>query len=60
MLVTKQLGEFFDVPSELEPLLKEFEDAMHEELHEGLPPLRDIQHQIDWIPGSSLPNKDPY
>lgn len=33
---------------------------MPEELPLSLPPLRDIQHQIDFIPRSSLPNKAAY
>ncbi|XP_077249180.1 uncharacterized protein LOC143888627 [Tasmannia lanceolata] len=60
MLVAKDLGMSFNVPSELEPLLEEFKDVTPDELPNGLPPLRDIQHQIDLIPNSNLPNKAHY
>jgi hypothetical protein len=48
------------VPPEIQPLLNEFKDIVGDDLPTGLPPLRSISHQIDLIPGSSLPNKSPY
>ncbi|XP_071900973.1 uncharacterized protein [Coffea arabica] len=39
---------------------KEYQDVFPEDIPNGLPPLRGIEHQIDFIPGSSLPNKAPY
>ncbi|XP_077246093.1 uncharacterized protein LOC143885949 [Tasmannia lanceolata] len=60
MLVAKDLGISFNVPRELEPLLEEFKDVTPDELPNALPPLRDIQHQIDLIPGYNLPNKAHY
>ncbi|KAK1682570.1 hypothetical protein QYE76_043418 [Lolium multiflorum] len=39
--------------------MKEFSDVFPEEVPVGLPPLRG-KHQIDLIPGASLPNRAPY
>ena len=48
------------LPSVFVSLLKEFTDLFLEEVPKGLPPLRGIEHQIDFIPGSQIPNKSPY
>ncbi|XP_071933757.1 uncharacterized protein [Coffea arabica] len=39
---------------------KEYHDVFPENIPNGLPPLRGIEHQIDFIPEASLPNKAPY
>ncbi|XP_071906059.1 uncharacterized protein [Coffea arabica] len=39
---------------------EEYQDVFPEDIPTGLPPLRGIEHQIGFIPGSSLPNKAPY
>ncbi|XP_052725950.1 uncharacterized protein LOC128194403 [Vigna angularis] len=47
-------------PKGLQKLLKEFDDLFPKEVPSGLPPLRGIEHQIDLIPGASLPNRPAY
>jgi hypothetical protein len=41
-------------------LLQQFRDVFSSELPPGLPPIRGIEHQIDLIPGASLPNRVAY
>jgi hypothetical protein len=49
-----------EIPLILQPLLEKFLDVILEELPPGLPPMRDIQHHIDLVSGSVLPNKVAY
>lgn len=44
----------------VQPLLRDFVDIILEELPPGLPPIRDIQHCIDLVPGVVLPYKAAY
>ncbi|XP_074298833.1 uncharacterized protein LOC141629786 [Silene latifolia] len=44
----------------IDDLLEEFGDVFPDELPAGLPPIRGIEHQIDLIPGLTLPNKAAY
>ncbi|XP_052486321.1 uncharacterized protein LOC128041058 [Gossypium raimondii] len=39
---------------------QEFEDVFPEDIPNGLPPIRGIEHQIDFIPGASIPNRPAY
>ena len=58
------LFSFDDTSSSLPPavtnLLQEYIDVFPEEVPPWLPPIRGIEHQIDLIPGASLPNRAPY
>ncbi|XP_060672773.1 uncharacterized protein LOC132803567 [Ziziphus jujuba] len=42
------------------PSAMEYEDIFPEEVPSGLPPLRGIEHQIDFIPGVTIPNCPTY
>ena len=44
----------------LSTIIREFQDVFPTDLPIELPPLREIQHQIDLIPGSTLPNRPHY
>src|ERR1041384_1575049 len=58
------LFSFEELPPSLPPvvtnLLQEFIDVFPQDVPPGLPPIRGIEHQIDLIPGASLPNRAPY
>ena len=45
------------VPSVVVSVLQEFDDVFPDDIPSGLPPLRGIQHQIDFVPGASIPNR---
>ncbi|XP_074305665.1 uncharacterized protein LOC141640886 [Silene latifolia] len=49
-----------DVPAEVQPLVKKYKEVFPAELPSGLPPLRGIEHHIDLVPGSVLPNRPAY
>jgi hypothetical protein len=56
VLVCKDSCKGEEVSEEVKGLMGKFADVFPIELPDELPPLRDIQHQIDLVPGSSLPN----
>jgi hypothetical protein len=48
------------LPHAITNLLQEFKDIFSVEIPLGLPPLRGIEHQINLIPGATLPNRAAY
>jgi hypothetical protein len=48
------------LPSLATSLLQEFGDVFSEEMPSGLPPIRGIEQQIDFIPGAVIPNQPVY
>ena len=48
------------LPSSIVSLLQEIEDVFPEEIPNGLPPIRGIEHQIDFVPGATIPNRPAY
>ncbi|KAK9118586.1 hypothetical protein Scep_016679 [Stephania cephalantha] len=60
ILMGNEVDRDVDVPEAAIPIVKEFCDVFPDEMPEGLPPLRDIQHQIDIEPGASLSNRPHY
>ncbi|KAL4367917.1 hypothetical protein GQ457_05G021280 [Hibiscus cannabinus] len=49
-----------DLPCFIVSLLQEFEDLFLKEIPSGLPPIRGIEHQIDFVPGAVIPNRPAY
>jgi hypothetical protein len=48
------------LPFGVSSVMQDFGDVFLEEVPAGLPPLRDIEHQIDFITSATLPNRAPY
>ena len=53
-LNTNQLDA--SLPSSIVSLLQEFDDVFPDEVPNGLPPIRGIEHQIDFVPDATMPN----
>ena len=60
LIVQKGVKENIPIPTKVAKLLEEYVDVIPNELPDGLPPNRDIQHHIELILGSSLPNQESY
>ena len=55
---TNELNE--SLPSVVVSLLQEYEDVFSNDVSSGLPPIRGIEHQIDFVPGATIPNQPDY
>ncbi|XP_058180117.1 uncharacterized protein LOC131298658 [Rhododendron vialii] len=60
VLIGKEFATNSPIPESVRPLVEKFRDVFPDDLPEELPPLRDIQHQIDLVSGSNLPNWPHY
>ncbi|GJS00242.1 hypothetical protein Tco_0316750 [Tanacetum coccineum] len=61
-LVVKGVEDVMEnaIPTVVKPLLDEFGKTVADDTSNTLPPLRNIQHQIDMVPEASLPNLPHY
>ena len=59
-VVVREKKDRANIPPLLIPFLKEFGDVILDEIPFGLLLIRDMQHCIDLLPGSILPNKPAY
>ena len=55
---TKKLDE--SLPSVVVSLLQEYEDVFPNDIPSGLPPIRGIKYQIDFVPSATIPNRPAY
>ena len=59
-MIKKEVTSSTEVSEKVKPLFEESKGIVHNELPERLPSLRGIQHHIDLIPRTSLPNHSHY
>ena len=55
---TNELDE--SLPSVVVSLLQEYEDVFPNDVSSGLPPIRGIEHQINFLPSTTFPNRPAY
>jgi len=60
LVIKKKVTLPVEMPKKMRPLSKEFKGVVHDELLEGLPPMRGIPHHNDLIPKVSLLNLSHY
>ena len=52
---TNELDESF--PNVVVSLLQKYEDVFPNDIPSGLPPIREIEHQIDFVSSATIPNR---
>ena len=55
---TNEIDE--SLPSVVVSLLQEYENVFPNDIPSGLPYIRGIEHQIDFVPGATIPNRAAY
>ncbi|GJV97985.1 RNA-directed DNA polymerase [Tanacetum coccineum] len=60
LVVVEENKIISEAPLQVQPLLKEFANVIPDDIPPRLPAMRDIQHCIDFIPGSTIPNRPAY
>ncbi|GKE25998.1 RNA-directed DNA polymerase [Tanacetum coccineum] len=60
LVVVEENEIISEAPLQVQPLLREFADVIPDDIPPGLPTMRDIQHCIDFIPGSAISNRPTY
>ncbi|GKV07031.1 hypothetical protein SLEP1_g18842 [Rubroshorea leprosula] len=55
---TNELND--SLPSVVKSLSQDFKDVFPDVVPNGLPPIRGTEHQIDFIPGATIPNRPAY
>jgi hypothetical protein len=58
--VVPSISVYITLPSVVVSLLQEYEDVLPNDVPNGLPPVRGIEHQIDFVPGATIPNRPTY
>nr|GEV02800.1 hypothetical protein [Tanacetum cinerariifolium] len=60
LVVVKENDIISEAPLQVHPLLREFAEVIPDDIPPGLPAMRDNQHCIDFIPGSTILNRPAY